>query len=260
MSRYFEFKDKDSSKFWEITVSGKALMVHYGKIGTAGQIIIKELSTPAEANTHAKNVIAEKTKKGYKEKKAKKGYKEKKAKKSDREKKTKKGDREKKKSTELNAAIKLRPIRLRSTKNKLIKGWKTDVAVNSLGYRREGDGQVNYIIPNGDELPFSDENFVEDNVYDKKVNYEGDMHNDIAVLFPAPRQIGNFEFDRAISVAEILENTDEDLFEELSGQTNLLVDKEKKTITHISGAKLKAILNKTNTHIDPSDYDHIYDY
>ena len=91
MSRYFEFKDKDSSKFWEITVVGKALTVHYGKIGTAGQIIIKELSTPAEANTYAKNAIAEKTKKGYKEKK------------------TKKSDREKKKSTELNAAIKLRP-------------------------------------------------------------------------------------------------------------------------------------------------------
>jgi len=251
MSRYFEFKDKDSSKFWEITVVGKAVTVHYGKIGTAGQNIIKKLATPAKANTHAKNVIAEKTKKGYKEKKTKK---------SDREKKTLKGDREKKKSTELIAAIKLRPIRLRTIKNKLIKGWKTDVAVNSLGYRREGDGQVNYIIPNSDELPFSDENFVEDNIYDKKVDYEGDMRNDIAVLFPAPRQIGNFEFDRAISVAEILENTDEDLFEELCGQTNLLVDKKKKTITHVSGARLKAILNKTNTHIYPSDYDHIYDY
>ena len=104
MSRYFEFKDKDSSKFWEITVVGKAVRVHYGKIGTAGQNIIKKLATPAEANTHAKNVIAEKIKKGYKEKKIKK---------SDREKKTQKDDREKKKSIKklqkLNAAIKLRP-------------------------------------------------------------------------------------------------------------------------------------------------------
>jgi predicted DNA-binding WGR domain protein len=69
MSRYFEFQDKSSSKFWEITVTGKTVTVHYGKIGTAGQNTIKELPTPEEANTHAEKVIGEKTKKGYKEKK-----------------------------------------------------------------------------------------------------------------------------------------------------------------------------------------------
>jgi len=69
MSRYFEFQDKSSSKFWEITVTGKTVTVHYGKIGTAGQNTIKELPTPAEANTHAEKVIGEKIKKGYKEKK-----------------------------------------------------------------------------------------------------------------------------------------------------------------------------------------------
>jgi predicted DNA-binding WGR domain protein len=69
MSRYFEFQDKDSSKFWEITVTGKSVTVHYGKIGTAGQNTIKLLSTPAEANAHGEKVIGEKTKKGYKEKK-----------------------------------------------------------------------------------------------------------------------------------------------------------------------------------------------
>ena len=41
--QYFEFKDKDSSKFWEITINGKKVSIHYGKIGTAGQNIIKEL-------------------------------------------------------------------------------------------------------------------------------------------------------------------------------------------------------------------------
>lgn len=69
MGRYFEFKDKDSSKFWEITINGKKVSIHYGKIGTAGQNIIKELATPVEANAHAEKVIGEKTKKGYKEKK-----------------------------------------------------------------------------------------------------------------------------------------------------------------------------------------------
>jgi len=67
--RYFEFKDKESSKFWEISLSGKKVTVHYGKIGTAGQNIVKELSTPAEASTHSEKIIGEKIKKGYKEKK-----------------------------------------------------------------------------------------------------------------------------------------------------------------------------------------------
>ena len=69
MGRYFEFKDKESSKFWEITVAGKKVTIHYGKIGTAGKNTVKELATPAEANTHAEKVIGEKMKKGYKEKK-----------------------------------------------------------------------------------------------------------------------------------------------------------------------------------------------
>lgn len=67
MSRYFEFKDKDSSKFWEISVAGSKVLIHYGKIGTAGQNNVKELATPAEAAAHADKVIGEKTKKGYKE-------------------------------------------------------------------------------------------------------------------------------------------------------------------------------------------------
>ena len=67
LSRYFEFKDKESSKFWEITVTGKKVSIHYGKIGTAGQNTVKELATPTEASAHADKVIGEKTKKGYKE-------------------------------------------------------------------------------------------------------------------------------------------------------------------------------------------------
>ena len=67
MSRYFEFKDEESSKFWEITVTGKKVSIHYGKIGTAGQNTVKELATLAEASAHAEKVIGEKTKKGYNE-------------------------------------------------------------------------------------------------------------------------------------------------------------------------------------------------
>ena len=67
MSRYFEFKDKDSNKFWEITVNGKKVSIHYGKIGTSGQNTVKELANPVEASAHAEKVIGEKTKKGYRE-------------------------------------------------------------------------------------------------------------------------------------------------------------------------------------------------
>lgn len=68
-AKYFEFKDKDSSKFWKITVIGKKVNIQYGKIGTSGQNTVKELATPGDANKHAEKVISEKIKKGYKEKK-----------------------------------------------------------------------------------------------------------------------------------------------------------------------------------------------
>jgi predicted DNA-binding WGR domain protein len=67
--RMFEYSDDKSNKFWEITVTGKKVSIHYGKIGTEGQNTLKELDTPAEAATHAEKVISEKVKKGYKEKK-----------------------------------------------------------------------------------------------------------------------------------------------------------------------------------------------
>jgi len=63
---YFEFKDKTSSKFWEIDTNGSTVTVRYGKIGTDGQTTVKKLGTPAEAAEHAAKVTAEKVKKGYK--------------------------------------------------------------------------------------------------------------------------------------------------------------------------------------------------
>ncbi len=65
--RYFEYKDAKSSKFWEVSVSGKKVNIRYGKIGTAGQSALKELSSPAEAKAHAEKQAAGKVKKGYKE-------------------------------------------------------------------------------------------------------------------------------------------------------------------------------------------------
>lgn len=67
MSKYLEFQDKDSSKFWEVSVVGKKVSIKYGKIGTSGQNTVKEFSTTTEAKVHAEKVTSEKLKKGYKE-------------------------------------------------------------------------------------------------------------------------------------------------------------------------------------------------
>lgn len=75
MIRRFEFIGEDpqrhtqSEKFWEVTVSGTTVTVHFGKIGAEhGQTSEKEFATAAEAQTHADKLVVEKTKKGYVEK------------------------------------------------------------------------------------------------------------------------------------------------------------------------------------------------
>ena len=69
-TRYFEYRDAKSAKFWEVSVTGKKVTIRYGKIGTDGQTSLKELSTPAAAKAHAEKQAAGKVKKGYTEAKA----------------------------------------------------------------------------------------------------------------------------------------------------------------------------------------------
>lgn len=63
--RTFQFTEGSSSKFWSIEVSGMKTLVHFGKIGTAGQAQEKEFPDNAAATAAAAKLIAEKTKKGY---------------------------------------------------------------------------------------------------------------------------------------------------------------------------------------------------
>ena len=123
---YFEYKDAKSSKFLEVSVSGKKVN-YYGKVGTDGQTSLKELSTPAEAEAHAEKQAAYrngsmdfmkalgKVKKGHKEAKvkaekkvAKKAVKKKAAKKAAKKKSVKKAVKQsaKKKATKKKAAKK----------------------------------------------------------------------------------------------------------------------------------------------------------
>jgi predicted DNA-binding WGR domain protein len=67
LTRYLEFHDEKSSKFWEATVQQTRYTAHYGRIGTIGQKQIKDFSTPELAMQEAEKMIREKLAKGYKE-------------------------------------------------------------------------------------------------------------------------------------------------------------------------------------------------
>lgn len=67
-ARYFEFVEGSSSKFWEIKLEGTSYTTRYGKIGTEGQISMKEYDSEDRARREYEKIIADKTKKGYAEK------------------------------------------------------------------------------------------------------------------------------------------------------------------------------------------------
>jgi predicted DNA-binding WGR domain protein len=66
--RHFEFVVGSSKKFWEISLSGNAFTVRFGRIGAAGQSQTKTFADENAAALEAKSLIAEKLKKGYIEK------------------------------------------------------------------------------------------------------------------------------------------------------------------------------------------------
>ncbi len=72
---YFEFigedlsrKSENAAKFWEVSQVGKKLTIRFGKIGTDGQLKVKEFDSKEEAEAEVAKLIKEKTKKGYLEK------------------------------------------------------------------------------------------------------------------------------------------------------------------------------------------------
>ncbi|MDC0709628.1 WGR domain-containing protein [Stigmatella sp. ncwal1] len=64
MPRY-EFTEGSSSKFWEITLSGKSFTTRWGRIGTEGQEKTQSFASPAEAKKEHDKLVREKEKKGY---------------------------------------------------------------------------------------------------------------------------------------------------------------------------------------------------
>jgi predicted DNA-binding WGR domain protein len=66
-TRYFEFIGGSSKKYWHVTVDGCALVVSFGRIGTAGQLKRKTFPNEAMARHEAESLIREKLGKGYQE-------------------------------------------------------------------------------------------------------------------------------------------------------------------------------------------------
>ncbi|MFF4345295.1 WGR domain-containing protein, partial [Kitasatospora sp. NPDC001540] len=63
--RRWESVEGGSAKFWEAGAEGAAVRVRYGRIGTEGRLLVKELADPAAAAAHLAKLVAEKERKGY---------------------------------------------------------------------------------------------------------------------------------------------------------------------------------------------------
>src|SRR6185312_13858086 len=61
----FELIEGTSAKFWSIERSGKTVVTAWGRIGTAGQSKTKEFSAEAAAEKEERQLVTEKTHKGY---------------------------------------------------------------------------------------------------------------------------------------------------------------------------------------------------
>lgn len=60
-----EFTEGTSSKFWEVATDGSKLYVRFGKIGTKGQIQVKNFESGDKAEREREKLIREKAEKGY---------------------------------------------------------------------------------------------------------------------------------------------------------------------------------------------------
>ncbi len=65
--RRFEFSEGGSSKFWEISRTGSAFTVRYGRLGAKGRSQTKDFADAAQATAAAEALIREKLAKGYTE-------------------------------------------------------------------------------------------------------------------------------------------------------------------------------------------------
>ncbi|MBK7117929.1 MAG: WGR domain-containing protein [Comamonadaceae bacterium] len=63
-TKFFDYKDDKSAKFWEVTQAGSTVTVRYGKTGTNGQTQEKVFADTAAAIKHVEKIISEKDRQG----------------------------------------------------------------------------------------------------------------------------------------------------------------------------------------------------
>jgi predicted DNA-binding WGR domain protein len=59
------FEQGSSKKFWQASCRGRDLSVSYGRIGTSGQVVVKQFDTQERALREMNKLVAEKLRKGY---------------------------------------------------------------------------------------------------------------------------------------------------------------------------------------------------
>ena len=67
MIRRFEFVGGKSAKYWEASLQGQSVTVRYGRLGTPGQLQVKDFPSEQAAQQHVAKLVAQKQKKGYQE-------------------------------------------------------------------------------------------------------------------------------------------------------------------------------------------------
>jgi predicted DNA-binding WGR domain protein len=70
MNRYFEYISDVHYKFWRTWDEGTTVFVHFGRIGTKGQIQVKSFPSTKAAREHMCKLLYEKERKGYVERPA----------------------------------------------------------------------------------------------------------------------------------------------------------------------------------------------
>ena len=67
MIRRFEFVGGSSAKYWEASLQGQSVTVRYGRLGTPGQLQVKDFSSEQAARQYVTKLVAQKQTKGYRE-------------------------------------------------------------------------------------------------------------------------------------------------------------------------------------------------
>ena len=60
------YKDEQSNKFWKVERRDSKLIIHFGKVDTAGRMQVKEFASAEACEAEAEKLIRAKLKKGYK--------------------------------------------------------------------------------------------------------------------------------------------------------------------------------------------------